>query len=503
MITFSTCYYIIPSKFHSNKYIEWMNNFISIVNNFYLVIYTDENTSKYINTRHNPKIKVIIKPFEEFYNYRYKEFWIQNHNKNKLLNKNTCWQVNMLWSEKIAFVKETFERKYFETEFYGWCDIGYFRNRQNDIHTNHLQNWAHTSVIKNINTTKIIYGCVQNDNNYLNNLINGINNKNNNGLPIIPIPENQISISGGFFILHQSLIPEWFSLYDNKLAKYFLHDYLVKDDQIILADCIFSNLDKFILLHENTLNMDNWFMFQRILNYVNIRKQNIDKQSVKKISILMPIYNGIEFIEESVTSIINQTFSNWELIIGINGHPENSLVFQKAKVFEKIDERIKVFDFFQLKGKSVTLNKMLLLCKYDYIALLDVDDIWHPNKLEVQLPFIGKYDVVGTKCVYFGDMEGISPEIPLRDISKYDFLKENPIINSSSLIKKEVCFWNEKFDVEDYELWLRLWKQNKTFYNCPEILVKHRIHIQSAFNSKGNHHKAQILLQIYGNINSH
>ena len=48
------------------------------------------------------------------------------------------------------------------------------------------------------------------------------------------------------------------------------------------------------------------------------------------ISILMPIYNGIEFIEESVSSILQQTYANWELIIGINGHPENSSIYQIA-----------------------------------------------------------------------------------------------------------------------------------------------------------------------------
>ena len=58
------------------------------------------------------------------------------------------------------------------------------------------------------------------------------------------------------------------------------------------------------------------------------------------ISILMPIYNGIEFINESVTSIITQSFNEWELIIGINGHAENSEVFKVAKQYENIDSRI-------------------------------------------------------------------------------------------------------------------------------------------------------------------
>jgi len=53
------------------------------------------------------------------------------------------------------------------------------------------------------------------------------------------------------------------------------------------------------------------------------------------ISILMPIYNGIEFINESVSSILEQTYDKWELLIGINGHPPNSEVYQIAKAFQE------------------------------------------------------------------------------------------------------------------------------------------------------------------------
>ena len=61
-ITFSSCFYIIKSKFNPEKYVEWMNNFISIVNNFNLVIYSDLNSYKYIKTNNNPRIKIVIKP---------------------------------------------------------------------------------------------------------------------------------------------------------------------------------------------------------------------------------------------------------------------------------------------------------------------------------------------------------------------------------------------------------------------------------------------------------
>lgn len=217
------------------------------------------------------------------------------------------------------------------------------------------------------------------------------------------------------------------------------------------------------------------------------------------ISILIPIYNGIEFINESVKSVLLQSFEDWELLIGINGHPEGSEIFHKAKAYESLDKRIIVFDFFSINGKSNTLNEMIKHCKYNYIALLDVDDIWHYKKLEIQSKFISKFDVIGSNCVWFGDIEGVIPRIPLQDISNFNFAQVNPIINSSSIIKKELCYWNNIFDgVEDYDLWLRLRKQNKKFYNCPEILIKHRIHKQSAFNSKGNNNKVGSLLEIHG-----
>ena len=209
------------------------------------------------------------------------------------------------------------------------------------------------------------------------------------------------------------------------------------------------------------------------------------------ISIVIPIYNGIEFIHESVGSVINQTYDKWELLIGINGHSENSEVYQIAKHYE--NDKFRVLDFYTIKGKSNTLNEMMKYCNYDYIAILDVDDIWHPEKLTIQSNYL-QYDVIGTQCIYFGDRSG-SPTIHVGDISTFNFFSVNPIINSSSIIRKELCYWNNEWDgIEDYDLWLTLRKQNKTFYNCKENLVKHRIISTSAFNSKGNHNKVPNLL---------
>ena len=266
-ITFSSCFYIIKSKFQPNNYIEWMNNFLSIVNHFNLVIYTDDDSSKYINTNGNSSIKVIIKPIEKFYNYKYKNDWVANHDKNLLLNTRTSWELNMLWSEKIWFVRDTIERKYYDTDFYGWCDIGYFRNRPNDTHTQNLSNWCGNSnkIITGLDKNKICYAWVNNKG-YMKLLSKIVNNKNKLGLPILQIPPTQNSIAGGFFIIHKDKIEWWSTIYDDKLSSYFKNKYLVKDDQIILVDCILSNSNNFTLFSEDKCNFDNWFMFQRILN---------------------------------------------------------------------------------------------------------------------------------------------------------------------------------------------------------------------------------------------
>jgi hypothetical protein len=265
IVTFSSCFYIIKSKFKPEVYIEWMNHFISIVNNFNLVIYTDETSVQYIDTRENPKIKVIIKPFEQFYNYRYKDAWIKNHQINHSLNTKTEWKLNMLWSEKVWFVNETVTNKYFDTEYYGWCDIGYFRNRPNDLSTKYLLNWPNNAKILHMDKNKIHYACINNSIGFMMAVEKLIQTKNAVGLPAIPIRPKQQSVAGGFFILHKSKINWWANTYADKLNLYLKNNYLIKDDQIIIIDCVFSNKEQFVLFREKHNIFDNWFMFQRVL----------------------------------------------------------------------------------------------------------------------------------------------------------------------------------------------------------------------------------------------
>jgi hypothetical protein len=265
-ITFSTAWYIFKSKFDISIYNKWIHNMLSNVHEYYLVIYTDIDGFKYIKPYlSNHKIKVVFKSYEEFYTYKYKDAWIKNHEKNYLLNAKIDWKLNMLWCEKINFVCETITHNYFKTEYFGWCDIGYFRGNPNDPGYNILSKWPSKKKILSLEHDKIYYACVNNDNQYLFHLFSIINNKNEEGLPIMPIPPHQISIAGGFFISHRSKIQWWKKTFYDKLELYFKNEYLIKDDQIIIADCVFSDINEFELIKEDDNKYDNWFLFQRYL----------------------------------------------------------------------------------------------------------------------------------------------------------------------------------------------------------------------------------------------
>lgn len=220
-----------------------------------------------------------------------------------------------------------------------------------------------------------------------------------------------------------------------------------------------------------------------------------------KIAILMPIYNGDEFFKESFSSIILQNYKNWQLWIAINGHPKGSNIYNNIlKIITPFAKEydIMLLDFGEPGNKSATLNKIVsyLSEEIKYVALLDVDDVWYPNKLEIQIPLLQKgYDIVGTKCKYFGK-NTVIPEIPNGDFSNCNFKLLNPIINSSVIIHTPLAYWNENTTngLEDYELWLNLHKRSGIkFYNCIEVLVKHRIHNTSAFNNNNTKYLGELL----------
>jgi glycosyltransferase involved in cell wall biosynthesis len=202
-----------------------------------------------------------------------------------------------------------------------------------------------------------------------------------------------------------------------------------------------------------------------------------------KVSILMPIYNGIEFLQESLPSVRRQTHKDWELLIGINGHADPKPIVEIAESLRNGDDRIRIF-VQTTKGKPDSLNDLMQHVTAEWVALLDVDDMWDITKLEEQVSAIcPDITVVGTLCRYFGDLSG-SPDIPTGYIDPVVLKTLNPIINSSSLTRKRYCYWTNDYDAEDYELWMRICLAGGKLYNIPKILVSHRLHKESAFNWK-------------------
>ena len=202
------------------------------------------------------------------------------------------------------------------------------------------------------------------------------------------------------------------------------------------------------------------------------------------ISILLPIYNGEEFLHEAVNSIIKQTYKNWKLLIGVNGHGLGSDTYKRIKgKFE--NNKIKVYEF-DFKSKPLTLNAMVKLVDTKYIALIDADDYWHKDKLKTQMPYLSKYDVVGTMGKYVGNKGGIIP-IEYGEISYVQLFLYNCLINSSIIMKTEDVDYDD-LCLDDYNMWFKLMIKKRRFFNLPNVLIYHRIYGNSFFNGTNNAH---------------
>ena len=272
-ITFVTAWYQFKSKFDATIYQNWMSNLLHNVDKFNLVIFTDEFSKPIIDSvlpkkknkkNKKRKIRVIVKEHTEFHTYSLKQEWLQNHEKNILLNQKTEWKVHMLWSEKIAFVKETMDRAYFDTEFYGWCDIGYFRCEYDNIPYDQIKSWPNPEKLSALQKDKIYY-CQVCPNERLEMMYRQIMQKTEFGLPIEPIIPSQVSVAGGFFISHKSKLGWWFDTFYSRLKQYFKYEYLVKDDQMIIIDCILNDFSQFQMIQQQNPQHDRWFGFQTFL----------------------------------------------------------------------------------------------------------------------------------------------------------------------------------------------------------------------------------------------
>ena len=155
--------------------------------------------------------------------------------------------------------------------------LNLFRNGL-DISTEQLKNWPNELKVSYLKDDCIYYTSVNSICNckdikslpccnagYLNALAANIKNKNEYGLPKTQIPPNQVTIAGGFFLTNGKNIKWWHDKFYFKLDLYFKHNYLVKDDQIIIIDCIVNHFDKFNFVQQPRFGFDRWFAFANYL----------------------------------------------------------------------------------------------------------------------------------------------------------------------------------------------------------------------------------------------
>jgi len=202
-----------------------------------------------------------------------------------------------------------------------------------------------------------------------------------------------------------------------------------------------------------------------------------------KISIIMGIYNCEKYLKESIDSIINQTYTNWELIMCDDGSKDNTLKIAK-KYEKKYPNKIRVLVNDKNMGLNYTLNKCLDNATGEFIARQDGDDISLPYRLEKEIMFLKKnsnYSLVSSNMVFFDENGDWGRSHNCGEVKKENFIKGSPICHAPCMIRTEVLktvngYSVEKklLRVEDYHLWFKLFIAGFKCYSLEECLYKMR-----------------------------
>lgn len=210
------------------------------------------------------------------------------------------------------------------------------------------------------------------------------------------------------------------------------------------------------------------------------------------VSVIMPAFNAEGYIKESIESVINQTFTNWELIIIDDGSSDKTALI--AQEYAKNDNRINYY--YQENGKQGKARNLgILHSKGEYIAFLDADDIWENTKLLIQFQEIEK----NTADLIFSDSYIFSsqPDYKKKMGTKVGFFEGEDAIRKiflnnyipilTVLVKKRclenVGFFSEESsfqNAEDYHLWMKLLVNGYVFLGINETLSHYRMHKNSA-----------------------
>jgi teichuronic acid biosynthesis glycosyltransferase TuaG len=226
--------------------------------------------------------------------------------------------------------------------------------------------------------------------------------------------------------------------------------------------------------------------------------------STLTISIIMPAYNAAKTISQSIESVIKQSHKNWELLIIDDGSQDNTSAL--VLDFQNKDQRIKLIKLSRNGGLSNARNEGCRAAIGSFISFLDSDDLWHENKLEIQVNFHllnPEIDISHTDFHLFDD-HGVLKR-PFKRLIDRKRNKEgqiypgicykNPIGILTVMVRRSLLNDIGLFDTtlwtfEDQDLWVKIAKRRKHFGYIPDVLAFYRLVPGSISNKTGRYKKA-------------
>ncbi|AUN96840.1 glycosyl transferase [Bacteriovorax stolpii] len=207
------------------------------------------------------------------------------------------------------------------------------------------------------------------------------------------------------------------------------------------------------------------------------------------VSIITPAYGTERFIAETIESVIAQTYPHWELLIADDCSPDN--LASVVKSYAEKDPRVKYLRMEKNGGPANARNLSLKNAKGKYIAFLDSDDLWHPEKLEKQISFMQKNDYAFTYTSYQrikmeGEKYPFINHVPEK--ITYSGLLKNTVISTLTVILDKSKINNIQmtpgWGYDDYVLWLEILKTGIDAHGLNENLALYRVMEQSVSSNK-------------------
>lgn len=202
-----------------------------------------------------------------------------------------------------------------------------------------------------------------------------------------------------------------------------------------------------------------------------------------RISVIMGIYNCESTLGEAVDSLLNQTYTNWKLIMCDDGSIDDT--YSVAEAYKKLyPDKIILIRNIENKGLNYTLNRCLEYADGEYIARMDGDDISFPNRFEEEILFLDshpEYVVVSCPMIYFDQDGDFMVGRTIAKPQKSDFIKGTPFCHAPCMMRADVIkkvngysVSDRLLRVEDYHLWYKIYMAGYQGYNLASPLYRMR-----------------------------